>query len=681
MLEQLKSFLQKKYVRTGLRIGSWVLGILLVVLVLLGMVAYAYREKILKIGVEKAIKKAKTSYQVDLGISNARFLGLKTIAFDEISIVPEQRDSLVALHQLNVSVQLFPLLLGKVKLDELSLESGFVHLVKKDSLRNYDFLLKKKKDTGEPAALNLGSFANRILNSVFYKIPENLSLKNLELAWVEDSTGVVFNVKRARIDGGNVQSDIEVNGQEARWHVTGTVDPGDRQLDLKVFAEGKKLALPYLEKRWGLTLDADTLHTQLNDVSYFAGKLNISGFWSAKNLRINHPKIASHDVVIDRGALHSEINIGENYVELSDASVVQVGSIEFNPHIRFTLKPHKIYELNVHTNELEAQALFNSFPRGLFESLEGMQVAGTLQYDLHFLLDESKPDAVEFESSLKKNKFKIMRYGKSNLTKINGEFAYTPYEYGRPMRTFLVGTSNPSFTPIDQISPFLKNALLTAEDPSFFGHRGFVEEAIRKSIATNFKRKAFKRGASTISMQLVKNVYLSRQKTLARKIEEMLLVWLIENNRLSSKNRLFEVYLNIIEWGNNIYGIGEASRYYFDKTPADLSLGESIYLASIVPRPKSSLYFFDYGGGLKSSMAGYFNTIGGLMARRGFTPADSTGYGFYSVRLKESLHGLLARPDSLATDSLLNTNEGDTNWLNDLVHDAKTDSVRIKKLN
>jgi hypothetical protein len=159
-------------------------------------------------------------------------------------------------------------------------------------------------------------------------------------------------------------------------------------------------------------------------------------------------------------------------------------------------------------------------------------------------------------------------------------------------------------------------------------------------------------------MQLVKNVYLNRQKTLARKLEEMLMVWLIENNRLSSKSRMLEVYLNVIEWGNNVYGIGEASRYYFEKTPAELNLGESIYLASIVPRPKSSLYFFEYQGNLRSSMVGYFNTIGGLMAKRGFTPTDSTGYGFYGVRLKQSLRSLLTPPDSLLTDSLGNADEG-----------------------
>ena len=657
MLKRLKIVLQKQSVRKLVRISTWVIVGLFAVLMVLGVVAFTYRDSILRIGVRKAIAKAKGSYQIDLKIKNARFTGFKTVAFDEITAVPERRDSLIALHKLRLSVQLFPLLFGTIKLDELTLDRGFVHLVKRDSLRNYDFLFRKKKDGMASQGLQLGSLANRLLNSVFYKIPENLSINNLELAWIEDSSRVIFKVKNTQIISGEVNATIDVNQKESIWHVKGSVDPGDKQLDLTLFADGRKIALPYLEKRFGLKLDVDTLHTQIDDVSYFAGKLNISGSWGVKNLRVNHPKIAGNDVLVADGELLAEMVIGTNYVEFAESSVIKLGKIELNPHMRFTLKPNKVYELNLHTEELNAQDVFNSFPKGLFESLEGIRVAGNLQYDLHFLLDESKPDAVEFHSQLKKSNFKILGYGKSNLSKINSDFIYTPYEYGKPMRNILIGVDNPYFTTLDQISPYLKNALLTAEDPSFFGHRGFVEEAIRKSIATNFKQKAFKRGASTISMQLVKNVYLNRQKTLARKLEEMLMVWLIENNRLSSKSRMLEVYLNVIEWGNNVYGIGEASRYYFEKTPAELNLGESIYLASIVPRPKSSLYFFEYQGNLRSSMVGYFNTIGGLMAKRGFTPTDSTGYGFYGVRLKQSLRSLLTPPDSILTDSLANADE------------------------
>ena len=124
------------------------------------------------------------------------------------------------------------------------------------------------------------------------------------------------------------------------------------------------------------------------------------------------------------------------------------------------------------------------------------------------------------------------------------------------------------------------------------------------------------RGGSTITMQLVKNVYLTRHKTIARKLEEALLVWLIESNRLCSKERMLEVYLNIIELGPGIYGIGEASRFYFDKKPSGLNLAESVFLASLLPRPKWFKYSFDEQGNLKPYFADYYRVVANFLLRK-----------------------------------------------------------------
>jgi hypothetical protein len=118
---------------------------------------------------------------------------------------------------------------------------------------------------------------------------------------------------------------------------------------------------------------------------------------------------------------------------------------------------------------------------------------------------------------------------------------------------------------------------------------------------------------------------------------------------------MYEVYLNIIEWGRNIYGIGEAARYYFGKRPADLNLGESIFLAFVVPSPKAALNWFVPDGTLQSrNVRGYFILIGRIMARRGLTTPDSGAYGFYDVRLREGLRRQVAPVDTLfQSDSLM----------------------------
>ena len=187
-----------------------------------------------------------------------------------------------------------------------------------------------------------------------------------------------------------------------------------------------------------------------------------------------------------------------------------------------------------------------------------------------------------------------------------------------------MGSSNPDYTPLNQISPYLKKCVLTTEDPSFFRHRGFITEAFKQSIIKNIKTRKFSRGGSTISMQLIKNVFLTREKTLSRKLEEILLVYILENNRIVSKERMLEVYFNIIEWGPNVYGIGEASRFYFQKNPADLTFNECLYLATIIPSPKKFMYQFDDQGNLKGFALKNQRYLSNLMLRRGIvTSSDS----------------------------------------------------------
>ena len=271
---------------------------------------------------------------------------------------------------------------------------------------------------------------------------------------------------------------------------------------------------------------------------------------------------------------------------------------------------------------MEAQDFFESLPTGLFTNLEGIKTSGQLQYSLDFNFDTQHPESLIFSSTLTPDKLKILGYGATNLSKLNEEFNYTVYDGDRMIRSFLVGPSNPNYTPLSNISVYFQNALMSSEDGSFYHHKGFNEKRFGQSIAENYKQKRFVRGASTISMQLVKNVFLRRNKTVARKIEEAIIVWLIENNRLASKARMYVLYLNVIEFGPNVYGIGEASNFYFSKKPADLTIEESIFLAMIVPRPKWFMYHFNENGLLKESTQNYFNVISGHLVSKGIISPD-----------------------------------------------------------
>lgn len=639
----------KKYVK----IGAWVLGSFLLILIIAGIVAYNKREALLNRMMAKAIAKAEKDYGLDVKIKEYGFSGLNTVRMEAISVVPKDRDTLTTIHEMTVGVKLFPLLFGDVKLSEINLNTGKLNIVFRDSLSNLDFFLKRKKkdSTEKKNKVDLGDLAHNLLNQVLYKIPDNMEVKDFLLNVNDNDTAKLsFLTTTATIDDGDLKSTVLVNGTESTWHINGTVKPGRKQLDIMLFADNKKVELPYLNKKLQAKFSFDTVRTEMKSAEYSGDDFKISGSWSVKNLLVNHPKIASNDIVVPDAKIDADMLIGKNYVALDSSSTVFLKKAAIHPYVKYTLSPNKIYELKLHAPEQDAQEVLSSFPQGLFESLDGMKVSGKVSYDLSFYLDSAQPDSVKFYSGLTPHNFKILKWGKTNLQKINSDFVYTPYERGKPMRDILIGPSNPNFTPLSEVSSNFKNAILTSEDPSFFTHKGFVQESIRKSFAVNFKEKKFVRGGSTISMQLVKNVFLSRQKTLARKAEEILIVWLIENNRLVSKNRMLEVYFNIIEMGQNIYGIGEATRYYFGKKPSDLNIGEGIFLANIVPRPKIALYKFRGDGGLKDYLYPYFKYIGNIMARRGLTPGDTSGYGFYNVRLREGLRQYLL-PDTTKIDT------------------------------
>lgn len=639
----------KKYIK----IGAWVLGCFLLVLVIGGIIAYNKREALLEKMMAKAIAKADKDYGLDIKIGEYGFNGLNTVQMKGISVVPKDRDTLTTINDMTIGVKLFPLIFGDVKLSEINLNSGKVNIVFRDSLSNLDFFLKRKKkdSTENKSKIGLGDLAHNLLNQVLYKIPDNMEVKDFLLNVNDNDTAkLTFLTTTATIDDGDLNSTILVNGNESTWHIKGKVKPGRKQLDVMLFADNKKVELPYLERKLHARFSFDTVRTEMKNADYSGDNFKISGSWSVKNLLINHPKIASNDIIVPDAKIDADMLIGKNFVALDSSSTIFLKKAAIHPYLKYTLSPHKIYELQLHAPDQDAQEVLSAFPKGLFESLEGMQVSGKVRYDLNFYLDSALPDSVQFNSSLTPMNFKILKWGKTNLQKINSDFIYTPYERGKPMRDIMIGPSNPNFTPLSGVSSNFKNAILTSEDPSFFTHKGFVQESIRKSFAVNFKEKKFVRGGSTISMQLVKNVFLSRQKTLARKAEEILIVWLIENNHLVSKNRMLEVYFNIIEMGQNIYGIGEATRYYFGKRPSDLNIGEGIFLANIVPRPKIALFKFRGDGGLKDYLYPYFKYIGNIMARRGLTPADTSGYGFYNVRLREGLRQYLL-PDSAKIDT------------------------------
>jgi monofunctional biosynthetic peptidoglycan transglycosylase len=141
-----------------------------------------------------------------------------------------------------------------------------------------------------------------------------------------------------------------------------------------------------------------------------------------------------------------------------------------------------------------------------------------------------------------------------------------------------------TWVPYDQISRNLKRAIIASEDANFVNNKGYETDAILQAWERNKAQGRIVRGGSTISQQLARNLFLSREKSYIRKGQELIITWMLET--LMDKQRIFEIYLNSVEWGNGVYGAEAAAQYYFKTSASKLTAAQSARLAVMLPRPK-----------------------------------------------------------------------------------------------
>jgi monofunctional biosynthetic peptidoglycan transglycosylase len=185
-----------------------------------------------------------------------------------------------------------------------------------------------------------------------------------------------------------------------------------------------------------------------------------------------------------------------------------------------------------------------------------------------------------------------------------------------------------SFTPLKQISPHILNALIISEDSSFYSHNGIDLDELKKSIETNLKERRFARGGSTLTQQLAKNLFLTKDKTITRKVKEFILTKRIEEKY--SKNKILETYLNVVEFGDGIYGVKKASDYYFQKHPSEISPLEASFLIFLLPNPKKYSISFKKKELTKFARSRIQDILYKMLAHKKISSED---YQFYKSQL------------------------------------------------
>ena len=632
--------------------------VLLVFFILVVAIFFVFRDSILKQAIAKITTKIELDYDSNFSIKAAAFEGFSGVNFTEITLTPKNADTLFHIQKMRTSVNIWQLLLGDVQLGTLEIKNGLVRLIQKGDVKNFAAFLKKdSKEPNSSDKKDYAAFAYRIISKVLNLVPTDMDVENLTFKLDDNGKKATIDINTLVLINKELQTFIHVitNTFEQRWKIKGYADPRNKKVDIRIFnIDTGAIKVPYFDERYGLISSFDSIRLNIENIDKKSGELHIDGFASIANLKINHPKIARNDVVIKNARFDYRFLLGDDFISLDSSSTVQLNKIKFHPYIAYETVQDTIYKLKVMLPKMKAQDFISSLPDGLFTNFQGMEAEGTFDYKLDFKYNKNKPNELVFDSNLKKENLKITKYGAANLNKLNGEFVYRAIIKDVFQRPILVGNANPNYTPLEQISPYLRKSVLTTEDPSFFSHRGFINEAFKQSIIKNIKTKKFSRGASTISMQLVKNVFLTREKTLSRKLEEILLVYILENNRVVSKERMLEVYFNVIEWGPNVYGIGEASHFYFQKKPSELDLNECLYLARIIPSPKKFMYQFNDQGALKDFAVKQDNFLTNIMIRRGLLTVDDTIFKHQNVHISGPAKSYLRLKvkDSTALDSV-----------------------------
>lgn len=586
---------------------------------------FIFSDTIMKKVLDKELGDVRDKYGVQVRYEGLNFNDLSSMTFNGISLYKVDADknitdTIATVDSLTATAQLRSLMKKKLKLESLKIAGVDVAYKMKSHRSDADSVEVEDEKVEQGSKKSIYEKFNQATGLFFRMMPEQFSLTDFNLSVESDSFYAKIAVPRFQIKDDKFESDVicqEMTHEIQNLSLTGTYQRNDQTItaDIQSNSDTARVIVPFIEYKYGAKIAANIFFVKVSvDADESAGLFKIRGNASAEYLSIYHERLSAQTLNCGSPSSDFLLNIDKNSIELDSSTVVRLEKLEFSPYVKLDKGDNFGLTIKLNKDRFPADNLFSSIPRGLMPSLEGIKVEGDIDYHLLFSFDMDNIDSLQFASSMKKYPgFKITKFGNVDLRKMQDTFTYLAYDQNVLQRKILVSEANPNYRKLDDISVYLKNAVLFSEDPSFFRHHGFLESALRESMVKNIKEKRFARGGSTISMQLVKNVFLNREKKLQRKAEEAMIVWLIENNALTSKERMYEVYLNVIEWGPNVYGAAEAAKFYFGKEPSKLTAEEAIYLAMIIPRPKKFKWCFDDEGKLRDSYEQYFSTISGRM--------------------------------------------------------------------
>jgi len=272
-------------------------------------------------------------------------------------------------------------------------------------------------------------------------------------------------------------------------------------------------------------------------------------------------------VVLDRG----DLTIADVPVRLSGTLTLAAKSLRLR--LNATLPP------------VQCDKLFAAVPPELVPKLRGLKLGGRVGARLDVALDSRTLKDLKLDLTVQPKRCHVLQDPPAaQMAALKRPFTFVSHPPGAKPTRLVMGPQNPDWREFRHLGRYVKAAFLAAEDRRFFQHRGFDLENIRRAIVSNLQHHSLLKGASSISQQVVKNVFLNHRRDLSRKLQEAILTWRME--QVLSKRRILEIYLNLVEMGPGVFGVRAAAKHYFQREPSHLNPLEAAHLAAVTPSPR-----------------------------------------------------------------------------------------------
>ena len=431
--------------------------------------------------------------------------------------------------------------------------------------------------------------------------------------------------------GGNGWYQVTVGGQTSNkgtLKVDLSVMPAEARADGSIRLRRISLALiaPFAPELPLHNEEFGTVSAELQLAASSSDQVSIEGSLRLRELALAHERIAPKPVeninidVGGKGIWHPAdrlLQIERGWVRMGEAQVLIEGELE-------RTSEHYRVDLTAKLPPTDCNDVVGAIPEDVLGSLARFEWSGNWSALTQISLDSRELEATEFSIRVRN----LCQFEGTpqwvRVERFQEPFRHRAVEPDETVFEMRTGPGTTYWVAFADISPFMPPAVISHEDGAFYDHGGFAPWAIRDALVRNLQEGHYVVGASTISMQLAKNLYLQREKTIARKVQEVILTWWLEN--ALNKEEILELYLNVIEYGPSVYGLRHAAAYYFGREPIELSPAESAFLACMLPSPKR--YHVSYErGALTRSMKSRMRRLLEHMAKRERIGPEALSYG------------------------------------------------------